>query len=131
MHSSRMCTARSLPYGGYMSGDAPLDRDSPGQRLPLDRDLLDRNPLLDRDTLLGRDPLLDPWTEIPLLDRYACWTETPLDRDSPGQRPPRQRPPSHVTCGACFYSDPPNRITYSCKNITLPQTSFAGGNKLI
>ena len=35
--------------------------------------------------------------------------------------PPVDRPPE---------ADPPvNRITDTCKNITLPQTSFAGGNK--
>ena len=40
-------------------------------------------------------------TETPLP-----WTETPLDREAPGQRPPV------------------NRMTHRCKNITLPQTSF-------
>ena len=31
---------------------------------------------------------------------------------------------------ACTEVDPPmNRMTNRCKNITLPQTSFAGGNK--
>ena len=31
---------------------------------------------------------------------------------------------------ACNEADPPvNRMTDRCKNITLPQTSFAGGNK--
>ena len=30
---------------------------------------------------------------------------------------------------ACTEADPPvNRMTDRCKNITLPQTSFAGGN---
>ena len=45
-----------------------------------------------------------PWPETP-------WTETPLDSDSPRQRPP----------------PPVNRMTHASKNITLPQTSFAGG----
>ena len=48
----------------------------------------------------------------------------PLDRDSPGQRPPlaaRQEVTS--------YRDPSvNRMSHICKNITLPQTSFADGN---
>ena len=49
-------------------------------------------------------------TEIP-LDR-SPWTETnPLDKDPPSQRP-----------------DPVDRMTDACENITLPQTSFAGGN---
>ena len=54
-----------------------------------------------------------PWTETP-------WTEeTPLDRDSPWT----ETPPGHVTCGACWYIDPPpmNRITDTRKSITLPQ----------
>ena len=37
----------------------------------------------------------------------------PLDADSHGGRPP----------------PPVNRMTHRCKSITLPQTSFAGGNK--
>ena len=39
------------------------------------------------------------------------------------------RPPGHVTCDACWGAKPPcpvNRMTHRCKNITLPQTSFAG-----
>ena len=44
MHSSRMRTARSLLYGGLPDrdtpGQRPLDRDSPGQETPLDRDPL-------------------------------------------------------------------------------------------
>ena len=44
MHSSRMRTARTLPYGGFPDRDppgqrppwteTPLDRDTPGQRPP-------------------------------------------------------------------------------------------------
>ena len=61
MHSSRMRTARMLPYGeGGLS-----DRDPPGQKL------------LDKD----------PQTETP-------WTENPLDKDHPGQGPPRTKAPS-------------------------------------
>ena len=55
MHSSRMCTARMLPYVGLPNRD-PLDTDTPGHRPP--------------------------------------WTQTPMYRDPPGQRPsPGQRPP--------------------------------------
>ena len=59
-----MRTARSLPYGGFLSGeglsliDTPLARD-PGQRPPW------------TDTSYTETP----WTETP-------WTETPLNRDS-------------------------------------------------
>ena len=61
------------------------------------------------------------------LGQRPLWTEThPLDRDSPDRDPPGQRPP--------LERDHPrqrplvNRITDRCKNITLAQTSFAGGN---
>ena len=33
--------------------------------------------------------------------------------------------------GGCQVPPPVNRMTNRCKNITLPQTSFAGGNKVI
>ena len=39
----------------------------------------------------------------------------------------------HVTCDACWEAalrpTSVNRKTDTCKNVTLPQTSFAGGNK--
>ena len=37
----------------------------------------------------------------------------------------------HVTCEACWDTHPPtpvDRTTDTCKNITLPQTTFADGN---
>ena len=46
------------------------------------------------------------------------------------------RSSSHVCVGSPREQAPPrdqtppvNRMTNSCKNITLPQTSFSGGNK--
>ena len=63
------------------------------------------------------------------------------DRHPPGQRSARQRPPWTETPDS-LDRDPPvmwpvmhagketppvNRMTHRCKNITLPQTSFAGG----
>ena len=52
------------------------------------------------------------------------WMQTPLDAD----------PPGHVTCDACWEANHPpfpvNRIIDACENITLPQTSFVGGNKV-
>ena len=96
----------------------------------------------------GADPLLDadtPWMQTPwmqtLLDADTPWMQTPsmqilLDADPPGCRPAKCRPPgcrsppSHVTCDACWKANPAplNRMTHRCKNIILPQTSFAGGN---
>ena len=90
-----MRTAHSLPYGGL-----------PGQRPPLDRDLLDREPpwreIPWTETPLDRDPLDQepPWREIPWTE--TPWTETPLERD------PLDRDP------------PLNRITDRCKNISFP-----------
>ena len=55
MHSSRMRSARSLPYGGISLTETPPDRDPPGQRLPLDRsppppNRPDRDPPVNRIT---------------------------------------------------------------------------------
>ena len=99
MHSSRMCTAHSLPYWGVSLTDTP-DRDPPGSETP--------------------------WTETPQpgqrppnLDRDP----QPLDRDLPPDRAPGQRPP--WSCGLwCMPGQRPppvNRMTHRCKNITLPQ----------
>ena len=47
------------------------------------------------------------------------------------QAPPRdQAPPPSRPPGTRHTPPPVNRMTNRCKNITLPQTSFAGGNKL-
>ena len=87
MHSSRMSTCHSLPYGGLP--DRP------------------------QETLLGQK-------HPPPFGQKHPPGQTPLDRDllpppdrgpAPGQRP--------LLCGQ----------TDTCENITLPQTSFAGGNK--
>ena len=55
----------------------------------------------------------------------------PLDRQPPDRDPPGQGPPSLYRDPAPRTETPPvNRQTKACENITLPQTSFAGGNKL-
>ena len=60
------------------------------------------------------------------LDAHPSWMHTPFDVDPTGCTHP-----GHVTCDACWEATPTpvNRMTHSCKNITLLQTSFAGGNK--
>ena len=62
-------------------------------------------------------------------DRDLTRTETPQTENLP----PGERPPHHVTCNVCWDRDPPpppvNTMTQRCWHITLPQTSFAGGNK--
>ena len=49
----------------------------------------------------------------------------------PDTGPPwMQTPPlGYVTCDTCWEGNPPDRLTNACENITLPQTSFAGGKK--
>ena len=59
------------------------------------------------------------------LTETPIWTETPLDRD-PSEGTWDQAARQEVTS----YRDPTvNRMTDASKNITLPQTSFAGGKK--
>ena len=78
MRSSRMRTARSLPYGGLCPGGLP-DRD-PWTETPMDRD--------------------------PQLNRGPPIQRPPGQRPPTGKRPPGQRPPGHVTCDACWDRDP-------------------------
>ena len=106
MHSSRMRTTRSLPYGGSLSGEVSLTETPPGQRTPWTETPLNKDPL-DRDprTEIPQTETPLSWTETPSLDRDPLpWTETPLfwkETPSPGQRPPPwtetpspgQRPP--------------------------------------
>ena len=77
---------------------------------------------------------VSPWTETP-------WTDTSQNRDPPppyGDLPwqrlptPRQRPSWTETpwAGSDIIQRPlPRGQKDACENITLPQTSFAGGNK--
>ena len=68
----------------------------------------------------GGLPDIETPGQRPPLDKDLPWTETPLG----------QRPLDHVTCDACWEIDPqPCGQTNTCENITLPQTSFAGGKK--
>ena len=70
--------------------------------------------------------------ETPLETWKACWNQTPQDQALPlGPGPPETRhipkdqaPPAPGT----RHPPPVNRITDTLKNITLLQTSFAGGN---
>ena len=113
MHSSKMLTTNSLPYGGVSVWGSPrLPRQRPPEQRPPDRDS-------QTETSLDND--LTPWTMTSLPgQRPTPWTETPPPGQIPptsgqrrpsGQRPhldrdpPRQRSPSHVTCGACWDRD--------------------------
>ena len=69
MHSSRMRTARTLPYSRGLPGRDPLRQRPPGQRTPPQR-----TPPPDREPLRQRPPgQRPPGQRTP--------TETPLDRD--------------------------------------------------
>ena len=62
-----------------------------------------------------------PWTETPPGQRppgQRPLDRDPIDRDPPLQRPPRQEVTSYID---------PRRQTNVSEDITLPQTSFAGG----
>ena len=75
---------------------------------------------------------------------YHGGLPNPLDTDPLGCRPPSllgcrplpgaRPPPGYVTCLVCWEANQPtfpppvDRMTDACENITLPQTSFAGGN---
>ena len=90
----------------------PLDRDSPRQRPPRQR--LPRQTPLDRDPCRQRLPRQRP--------------PRPRQRP-PGQRPPlRQRPPGHVTCGACWDWDPSLWTESQTSVKTLPCHNFVAGS---
>ena len=126
-----MHTAHSLLYGGGGLWQLGLpDRDPPWTEISVDRYTPDREPP-DRDppgqiSPPGHRPLWTDtprqrsfWTETPLDGAPLTeipWTETPRQRppwtetswtEIPRQRPPGQRPPSYVTCGACWDREPP------------------------
>ena len=56
-----------------------------------------------------------PWMHTP---------HPPLNADPPECRPPPDAEPQMQTP---LDADPPGHVTHACENITLPQTSFAGG----
>ena len=109
-----------LPYGGLCPGGSPWQRPPPNRDPTRQRPPGQRSPQAETlwtETSLDRDPLdRDPLTETP-------WTETSLDRD-----PPRQRPPSHQTCGACWDRDPPCEQNDWLTGVkTLPCRNFVCG----
>ena len=103
MHSSRIRTVRSSSFaGGLLQG--PPRAEPPGSRPPQTRHL----PAA-RHAGIAHPPCCKACWDTTC---NACWDSTP----------PLQ--------GMLGYHPPVNRMTNTCKNITLPQTSFAGGNSL-
>ena len=99
-----MHTTRSISHPGRVSSRHP-----PGSRhLPLEQALLRTRPSQTRH----------PLDQAPLRD----------------QAPPGETPPWHPQPPRADTPWPPSPwwtefLTHACENITLPQTSFAGGNK--
>ena len=99
MHSSRMRTGLSLPYGGVSVTETPPRQRHPGQRSPW------TETPLDRDHPGQKPPGQRPPTEtLPNRDL--------LDRGLPGQRPPDRDPLDRDR-------DPPCGQTDTCENITF------------
>ena len=122
MHSSRMHTTRTLPYGGH------LDRGSPGQRASRQRaawtetSLVRQLPNWDYLTIFFAENCMKMkefgprgrMSLVPPLDLPMPLDRDPLDIDprhrNPGQRPPRQRPPGQRSPGQRpLDRDPPDR----------------------
>ena len=87
---------------GQPPGGQPPQKQISLEADPLDADLLDADP-----------PEADPpgrqitlWRQTSFLWRLVMWTVMHAGKPTPTV----------------------NRMTHRCKNITLPQTSFAGGN---
>ena len=141
MHSSRMRTARTLPYGGLPPTKTPLRQRPPWTRPPpLDRPTpWTETHTLHRDlpwaetpwtetlpeshqteTPLNRDP---PWTDTHTPDGDSPLAETLPDRDPPDRDPLDRDPPWAETH---LDRDPPGQIprppcrqTDTCENITF------------
>ena len=72
--------------------------------------------------------------EVSLIETHPGQTPPTPDRDPPKehvtetQTPPKENGTRAARQEVTSYRDPPvDRMTDMCKNITLPQTSFAGG----
>ena len=109
MHSSRMRTGHSSSCPGGLHQAPPWSRPSPPEADPLGA-----------GTHCGK----------------ASWDSTPHVRHAgippamhAGIAPPCCKACWDTTCSACWDTTRPvNRMTNGCKNIALPQISFAGGN---
>ena len=129
MHSSRMRTAHSSSHRGSLDlipPQFPLGC-GPGSDPPSILPLYHQMSLVWAWTWsLSISPLGVGLDLIPLnfplgVGLEHTHTHTPLGPDPLEQAPPQEQAPQDQT-------PPVNRMTNRCKNITLPQTSFAGGN---
>ena len=120
MHSSRMRTARSLIVSPYLVISHTLTP-LPPRATTHPRRTTTQPPPRSNHTCPPEQPCMPPQSNHahpPGATMHALPSNHA--HPTPDQPPPRSnhaRPP------------PVNRMTNGCKNITLPQTSFAGGNK--
>ena len=114
MHSSRMRTAHSLPgRGGSLFGRG-VSVQGCQWHPPKEHGTRDKDP---------------PWKEHGTKDRDPPWKEHGTRDRDPLEGTWAQAAREEVTS----YRDPlpVDRITDASKNVTLPQTSFAGGNNMM
>ena len=111
MHSSRMHTAHSSSHGGGLASSPSTSPLGVGlDQIPLNFPL-GCGPGPDSPQL---PPWLWAWTRSPSTSPLVVGLETPPDQTPPGTR--------HPLLWTEF-------LTHASENITLPQTSFAGGKK--
>ena len=113
-----MCTASSSQHRGSLSRGFP-DTDPLGQRHPHPQTEIPKQRPPDWDPPTQGPP----YTETP---RRNIWSESEtLPKKEHGTRQPDRWHHTETPSPAV------DRMTDMCKNITLPQTSFAGGNNQI
>ena len=110
-----MRTARSLPYG------LSLTETHPGQRPPLDRDPPGQRPPYQDRPPTKTDPLP---RQTPPPRNMGPATETPWKEHE--TRQPDMKWHHTENPSTCEQND-----WHACENITLPQTSFAGGKNVV
>ena len=116
MHSSRMHTARSSSH--HRGGGVGLDQ------IPLNFPLG-----------VGLETCKACWDQTPSRTRLpwhqaSLRTSAPRTRHPPGPGTPQNQAPPGTRHPPDQPHPPVNRITDTCKNITLTQTSFAGGKNV-
>ena len=138
MYSSRMRTARTLtvsrrilcmplpqpcmpPPGNHACPPATMHAPQPTMHTP-------HKPCMPLPTTHPQQPCTPP-------GNHACpppTTHAPNQPCNPPTPPGQPCMSPHQPCMPPKHARPPvDRMTHTCKNITFPQTSFAGGNKTL
>ena len=113
MHSSRMRTTGSLTVSLYLAISHAPPLEQPHMSPP-------------------EQPRMPPRSNH-TPPRATMHTPLGATMHAPPEQPctPPQDQPCMPPPGATMHPHSVNRMTNMCKNITLPQTSFAGGKKLL